>query len=112
MADRNWANNGSYQDMSALAKYSLAPTSQAGGNMIASNAEAMTAPGSQPVDNLDDHLSEVHEDPAIEMSNSTPIVPGTNGKPRARTDGGSTGQYASGSPAWGRTTVPQVVRKG
>lgn len=84
------------------------PTSQAGGNMIARSDEAMTAPGSQPVDNLDDHLSEVHEEPAVENTNKTPISPGTSGKPQAS---GQQGKPSSGTPAWGKTTVPQVVRK-
>jgi len=37
------------QDLSHLAENSLTATSQGAGNMMSSNATAMTAPGSQPV---------------------------------------------------------------
>lgn len=86
----------------------LAPTSQAGGNMLAQegNDNAMTAPGSEPVDNLDDHLSQVHEDPTITPSNKSEIEAGTSGKPNARTD-----SVPAAKPAWVQTTVPDVVRK-
>lgn len=94
------------QDLSDLAKNSMWPTSQAGGNMLASSEEAMTAPGSAPVDNLDDHLSEVHENPAVENSNASPIPPATDGKPQASRQQG----FTPGRPAWGGTTVPEVVR--
>src|SRR5205814_9050932 len=59
----------------------LAPTSQAGGNMLSSNEEAMTAPGSQPVDVLTDR--DVQSDPKITPSNKAEIAPGTDGKPKA-----------------------------
>jgi hypothetical protein len=95
MAD--WVNNGSCQDLSSLAKNSLAPTSQAGGNMVSSNEEAMTAPGSQPVDVLTDR--DVQSDPAIEMSNSTPVKPGTDGNPQPGND------HLPPAPAWGKTSA-------
>jgi hypothetical protein len=100
-----WVNNGSCKDISELAMKSLAPTSQAGGNMVSSNEEAMTAPGSQPVDVLKDR--DVQSDPAIEMSNDTAIRPGTDGKPKAR---GSKG-HAPGAASWGKTTAPDVARE-
>lgn len=106
----SWTNNGSYQDLSdlSLGLKSLAPTSQAGGNMLAgTNAEAMTAPGSQPVDNLNDHVQQAHEDPTVEVSNSDkPLNPGDDGKPKARGEG-----YTAHAPAWGKTTVPKVTRE-
>lgn len=103
MAD--WVNNGSCQDLSSLAKNSLAPTSQAGGNMVSSNEQAMTAPGSQPVDVLKDR--DVQSDPTIEMSNSAQIEPSTDGKPSAR----DSGSQLPGPPSWGKTTTPSVVRR-
>jgi hypothetical protein len=44
----------------------LAPTSQAGGNMMSSNDLAMTAPGGRPVDPLPDRAEQ--GDPAIDAS--------------------------------------------
>jgi hypothetical protein len=96
------------QDLSSLAKDSMWVTSQAGGNMLASSEKAMTAPGSQPVDNLDDHQSAVHEDPTVEDSNAEQITPGTSGKPQAS---GQQGSHARSRAAWGPVTVPEVVRK-
>lgn len=96
------------QDLSNLAKNSMWVTSQAGGNMLASNAEAMTAPGSQPVDNLNDHQSQVHENPAVENSNAEQIPSGTSGKPQAS---GQQGPAPRPRPAWGPVTTPDVLRK-
>jgi len=91
------------QDLSNMARSSMWPTSQEGGNMQATSSEAMTAPGSQPVDKLVDRA--VQMDPAVEMGKAIPV--GTDGKPQAR------GQawVRPGEPAWGRTTTPDVVRK-
>lgn len=76
-------------------------TSQAGGNMVSSNEDAFTAPGSQPVDKLTDR--DVQSDPHVEVPPEMP--PGTSGKPKAR------GQQGPAShAAWGKTTTPNVVR--
>jgi len=104
MAD--WVNNGSYQDLSNLALKSLAVTSQEGGNMRASSEEAMTAPGSQPVDVMESAGHYFSNDPTIEMTNDTQIKPGTDGKPKAR----GTAAPAPGAPDWGKTSAPNVVR--
>lgn len=104
-----WVNNGSYKNLSSVLPGDpvsvLAPTSQEGGNQQSSNEQAMTAPGSQPVDILKDRSVQV--DPRIEASNKAPIAPSDDGKPQARDEDG----YAPARPAWGRTTVPSVARK-
>jgi hypothetical protein len=51
------------QDLSAMAKNGPWVTSQAGGNMMSSNEQAMTAPGSPPADPLPDR--EHQGDPAV-----------------------------------------------
>ena len=85
----------------------LVPTSQEGGNMRASNEEAMTAPGSVPVDVMQPAGTYFLNDPTITPSNATAIVPRTDGKPQAR------GQQWSlpVAPAWGKTTTPEVIRR-
>lgn len=80
------------QDLSSLAKNSMWVTSQAGGNMQCSNKQAMTAPGSQPVDRLSDQL--VQEDPTVEVGTQTKV--GTDGKRQAKGENWS----PPGAPAW------------
>lgn len=58
------------QDLSHLAAASLAVTSQAAGNMMSSNEQAMTAPGSEPVDPLPDRSKQ--GDPTLDVT-SKPI---------------------------------------
>jgi hypothetical protein len=82
----------------------LAPTSQAGGNRMSSNEVAMTAPGSDPVD--PELPRKELSDPSVEVSATVP-APGTDGKPQAASQRWS----SPPAPAWGRTTVPGVVRK-
>ena len=59
------------QDLSNLAANSLTVTSQAGGNMMSSNAQAMTAPGSRPVDPLPDR--DRQDDPNLDMGPPRPV---------------------------------------
>jgi hypothetical protein len=90
------------QDLSPLAKDSMWASSQAGGNMTSTNRQAMTAPGSPPVDPLIDRASQ--GDPTVQLGEQ--MKTGTSGKPQA------SGQ-ASFTPTpvrWGPTTVPKVVR--
>jgi hypothetical protein len=82
----------------------LAPTSQAGGNMMSDNKLAGTAPGSPPVDPLPPAKEQA--DPKISVSNSVPVRPGTSGKPRAES-----GPLNPGSLSWTRTTTPDVIRE-
>jgi len=79
------------------------PTSQAAGNQHSSNAKAMTAPGSMPVNKLSDRDEQI--EPAVGLGPETP--PGTSGKPQA------SGQHWTppGEPRWTKTTTPDVVRK-
>lgn len=91
------------RDLSHLAKNSMWPSSQAGGNMVSDNDEAMTAPGSQPVDKLTDR--DVQSDPTVEVGPAQ--APGDDGKPQARTQSWA----KPGEPKWGPVTVPDVVRK-
>jgi hypothetical protein len=87
------------QDLSNLLKpdpvTALAPTSQAGGNQIVSNANAQTAPGSQPAQPATSITGEVidHNEPVIPASGPK-IPPGTDGKPQP----GKT--WSPGAPAW------------
>lgn len=99
-----WENNGSYQDLSSLALNSLWPTSQAAGNMTSDAKEAMTAPGSEPVDPLPDR--DHQGDPTVKLGAKTP--PGTDGKPQAS---GQSGGPSYPEPSWKPTTKPQVVRR-
>lgn len=90
------------QDLSGLAKESIWVTSQAGGNMVSSNRLAQTAPGSQPVDRLDDRA--VQSDPTIPLGDQ--METGTSGKPQASRQG----PYTPTPARWGPTTRPKVVR--
>lgn len=104
----SWVNKGSYQDISHFLPgdpvAALVPTSQEGGNQQASNEQAMTAPGSQPVNILLDR--DVQVDPTMHATNSGDIPPGTDGKPQARGEDWS----PPGRPAWGYTIVDDVTR--
>lgn len=58
------------QDLSQLAEDSMWVTSQAAGNMTSSNENAMTAPGSRPVDPLPDRATQ--GDPTVDLPVATP----------------------------------------
>lgn len=106
----DWVNKGSYQDISSVLPgdpmSALVPTSQEGGNMRASNEQAMTAPGSVPVDVIQPAGEYFHNDPTLTASNATAIQPADDGKPQARTD-----SVPAPSPRWAMTTRPDVKRK-
>jgi hypothetical protein len=85
------------KDLSHLAKDSLTVTSQAGGNMSSSSKNAMTAPGSEPVDPV--QPASKQGDPALDIP-ATAIKPGTNGKPQAS---GQQDRTAAPAPAWKKT---------
>ena len=71
------------EDLSALTRNSITATSQAAGNMTAgNNRQAMTAPGSQPVDPLPPTNNEYN--PNLEMSPEVPVS--WTGKPPPRPD--------------------------
>ena len=78
------------QDLSDLARNGPWVTSQAGGNMVSSNAEAQTAPGSLPSDTLPDR--DHQGDPAVTASDMVPL-----GTPPARI---TTGGYAPSPSVW------------
>ncbi len=59
------------QDLSALARNGPWVTSQAGGNMISSNEQAMTGPGSEPVDPLPDR--DRQGDPHVTYTGDVPV---------------------------------------
>lgn len=90
------------QDLSSLAKDSMWPTSQAGGNMSSSARLAQTAPGSPPVDPL--QPAEKQGDPAVKLGKGMPI--GTSGKPQAS----GQASYTPNAARWGPVTVPKVIR--
>lgn len=98
-----WENKGSYQDMSGLAADSIWPSSQAAGNMTSSSRQAMTAPGSAPVDPVPDRNEQ--GDPTIRLGAEMPVA--TSGKPQASRQAGAA---PSGKARWGKTTAPKVVR--
>jgi hypothetical protein len=91
------------QDLSHLAEDSITATSQAGGNMMSSNATAMTAPGSQPVTPLPPMRDQ--DTPNLTMSPAIP--PSFSGKPDVTK---TAGPWNPPRPAWGKTTVPEVDR--
>ena len=102
----DWENNGSYQDLSGmpLARSSMWPTSQAAGNMTSSARNAMTAPGSPPVDPLPPASEQ--GDPDVQYSG--PEIPaGTSGKPQASKQAGPPQNRA----AWTKTSTPGVTRE-
>jgi hypothetical protein len=109
----DWVKYGSIQDLSGVLPVdpisALTITSQAGGNMLApqGNANAMTAPGTEPVDTMQKHLNQVLEDPTITPSNAAEIEPADDGKPQASGQAG----YHPAKAAWAPTTVPKTVRK-
>lgn len=90
------------QDLSNLLKPDsvsvLAPTSQAGGNQIVDNENAMTAPGTQPAQPATSITGEVlnHNAPVIPASG--PKIPvGSDGKPQPKET------YSAPAPAWKNT---------
>ena len=92
------------QDLSSLLSdpiNALAPTSQAGGNQIVSNTNAMTAPGSVPAQPATSLTGEVldHVPPTI-VASGAKIPPGTDGKRQAKGEDWS----PPGAPSW--TTPP------
>lgn len=92
------------QDLSHLAENSITATSQAAGNMLSSNAQAMTAPGSEPVDPLPDRARQ--DDP--NLTQSGPDLPvGYSGKPQASEQAGTPSQPR---PQWAPAATPGVTR--
>ena len=65
------------QDLSDLAANGPWVTSQAGGNMMSSNEQAMTAPGSPPADPLPDR--EHQGDPTVTLTDNPRTVMVDNG---------------------------------
>jgi hypothetical protein len=92
------------QDLSKLAKNSIWPTSQAGGNRMSTNDEALTALGTEPVDPALQKSQQAN--PHVGVTATLPI--GTSGKPQAS---GQAGSWKPSAPVWGPTTVPDVIRK-
>jgi hypothetical protein len=86
----------------------LVPTSQEGGNMRATNEQAMTAPGSPPVDVMQPAGEYFHNDPTVSQSNADVITPASDGKPQAS---GQASGYSPAPPAWKATSTPGVVRQ-
>lgn len=86
----------------------LVPTSQEGGNMRASNMDAMTAPGSVPVDVMQGPGEYFHNDPHVTVSNATAIQPASDGKQQAS---GQARGYNPAPPAWTSVSSPAVQRK-
>lgn len=80
----------------------LAPTSQAGGNMMSSNRQAMTAPGSDPTDPLPPAKDQ--GDPKI-GSIKLPKGPPGPWQTRPKDDGApdSGEHYSPPPPAWKKT---------
>ena len=66
-------------DLSHLAANSITATSQAAGNMVSSSDQAMTAPGSQPVDPLPDRAKQ--GDPDLDAGPAQPVGTAKNRGP-------------------------------
>jgi hypothetical protein len=77
-------------------------SSQAAGNTTSSSREAMTAPGSPPVDPMPGQAEQ--SDPTVKLGAQMPVA--TSGKPQASRQS----SYTPGPVEWGPVTVPQVVR--
>lgn len=92
------------QDLSSLARDSMWPTSQAAGNRQSTPGNAMTAPGSSPVDR--ELPPDQMADPEVEVGPLRPV--GGDGKPKARITAGPPGLP---SPAWKPVSSPDVVRE-
>ena len=90
---------GIYEQFGSDRITALAPTSQAGGNMMSSNRLAMTSPGSPPVDPLPPAKDQ--GEPDVENSPGPRIQPGDDGKPEART---TAGKPSLPEPAWKTTS--------
>jgi hypothetical protein len=90
------------RDLSPLAKNSVTATSQAAGNMTSSPDNAMTAPGSQPVDPLPPTADQ--DDPDIAMPRPIPVS--WTGKPPPRASPG----WHPPAPSWTATDEPDVIR--
>lgn len=78
------------QDLSHMARNGPWVTSQAGGNMISSNEQALTAPGSPAADPLPDR--DHQGDPSVTASGTRPV-----GTPPARV---TTGHYIPATATW------------
>lgn len=109
----DWASNGSCQDLSNSIfpkgpVSALVPTSQEGGNMQASNEEAMTAPGSVPVDVMHAAGDYFGNDPTITPTDTTKIEPSDDGKPLAT---GQANRPEYPPPTWKYRAIPDVMRK-
>ena len=78
------------EDLSHLAQNGPWITSQAGGNMVSSNEQAMTAPGSKPTDPLPDRTDQ--GDPTVNFSG--PVLPVGTPPPRISTT------FTPSSVAW------------
>jgi len=91
------------QDLSHLAENSLTATSQGAGNMMSSNATAMTAPGSQPVT----PLPPTRDQDTPNLTMTAEIAPGTSGKPQAS---GQAHRPEPPRPSWGKAEPPDVTR--
>ena len=78
------------QDLSRLADGALTVSSMAAGNMVSSNEQAMTAPGSRPVDPLPDRANQGN--PALDIGAEMPV-----GRPARHPQPGS---YSPSSVTW------------
>jgi hypothetical protein len=101
-----WVNTGSCTDLSdmPLARNSMWPSSQSAGNRQSKPDMAMTAPGSSPVDG--ELKGTDMADPHVDVGPAIPVS--TSGKPQAAKQ---TGPAPAVRPAWGKTTVPVVLRE-
>lgn len=86
------------KDLSNLAENSMWPTSQSAGNMMSSSKNALTAPGSKPVNPLPP--AKEQGDPHVSPSDGPEIKPGHHGTTPPRS-----GAPGSGPPAWKKTST-------
>lgn len=100
---------GIYEQFGSDRITALAPTSQAGGNMMSSNRLAMTAPGSPPVDPLPPAKDQ--GDPKITASGSTdPGTPAERRPSGTPAKMGTTAKHANEKPGAGTYDEPSFGR--
>lgn len=86
-----WENNGSYEDLSNLAKNSITAGSMSATNTVSDESAAQSAPGS-----TSESTDGVKQgDPSLDVP-AAEMPPGTDGKPRT-----TAGEPPKSRPGWG-----------
>lgn len=95
------------QDLSHHAADSVAPTSEASGNMMSSNSQAMTAPGGRPVNPLPNRTEQ--GDPRIDMTDHARTVIYSEGAPSPSPWTRADGSPWREAPTWPRPAADRLA---